>query len=272
MYSSSDVVILLCSLLMFFVFPLPSSYGETFNTSAELLDDAMIDEDVPDDSYGDTELLGLGWSNSADDEVKKAVIYLKFDISDLPQNNLFSDVNLDSAELELFLQTIWTGDDHDWFLVSLDSCMDHQWSESTITWNNRTCDDPASTITQDSLLINKSDVPGFFSWNVINSVKSAQDNDLSNITLILSSFPLDIDHVTDLDEDEYRELEASVIWTWPSEKNNVGINAKPSLNIIYTVTNSFLSNLIMIIVSVFGTIFGGLSLYKHIFSRDKNSN
>lgn len=215
-------------------------YGETFQKSAELLSDQSIDEDVPDSVYSNKEFLASGWSYSIDDsnKVKQAITYIKFSLDEIPQSNFWDDVTVNSSELKLFLNSIWTDDDDEQFLVTVSSCSNNQWSEKDITWNNRVCDNHSEIMGQDSIVITRSDVPNFFSWDVVNSIQRAKINNNSEITFLITVFPVEEDSVNDPNEEEYRNFEAGIIWIWSSEKKNVGINAGPNLNITYTKLDS----------------------------------
>ena len=60
-----------------------------------------------------------------------------------------------------------------------------------------------------------------------------------------------------------------MVWAWSSEKQNVGINAGPSLDITYTVTDSLVKNLIIIGATVAGAVLAGIPLSQYIYNHTR---
>ncbi len=112
------ISILLTVLLLFSI---PTAYSQTTKLVILSSEDSSVDQDSPDTpklpttntkyentTYGDWIFLSSGTTNTAKWDGDYTVInksYIKFDISNVPENNVFNIVNID-AELRLLVQEI----------------------------------------------------------------------------------------------------------------------------------------------------------------------
>ena len=239
--------LLMCSILgILFVglFFIPNIYADTSKTILKPTHDAVVDADDVEENYQDFEYLAAGFTNSDtldSSEVKNVISFLKFNVEEMPDSDFMQDVSIDSAELELFIQTIQRGD-ADRLLVTVSYCIPNEpWSESKITWNEKPCeiDDFKG---EDTVLVEREKLPAEFSWDVTRSVTDSKDKKFPNVTYAISAIPLKSHLIKDNLEEE---INAGVVWIWSSERSKLGLTAIPTLSVTHTTTDStLLTNLI----------------------------
>ncbi len=232
---------------------IPFSYGESTKIVFTPSDDASVDEDAPDEVFGYYEYLAGGFSNSNDQlkgKFKKTLSYLKFDISNIPDSDLFNTININSVELRLLIQTDWANSEH--FIVTSYSCLDNTWSEDTITWNNRNCKNINTELHgEDSKIVNTEEFPNSYVWDVTSGIIQARENNLDEITLVISALPMeDIEILQFTDSIEKKISSANLIWFWSGEKEEYGISTSPTLTIFYTKSISTFYDTLLVTLTV----------------------
>lgn len=192
--------------------------------------DVFVNEAVPDVKIKETikHLLtaGIGKKNT------KMLSYLKFDIGEIPDSNLFHYISIDSGKLSLLAQSCIAESDVRFF-VTVNSCSDTTWDDKEMTWNSRVCT-AETTEGEDSIVIHGKDLPRIYTWDITRSVEKARKKGDSKITYIIDSFPLaqekgarDIVHGERFGpKDEF-----GFVRFWSRERVKFGINAVPTLTI-----------------------------------------
>jgi len=247
------ISVLLATMLFFSV---PIVYAQTTTVIILAEEDSTVDEDYPDSTQisttnpdypwkelGEWIFLISGMTNTKDfdsDALVRTNAYIKFDVSEIPKTDTFQIVDID-AKLRLLVQEI---DGSKRTLITVQSCKDDFWNQKTITWDNRPCKDPETLRGEDSILIEKSELPATFSWDVSRSIYDARNKNLDYVTLVISTMPLkqveNLSHTADFTS----ALGTSQAWIWSIELEEFGANAAPTLYVTYSVSNSNLMNVI----------------------------
>ncbi len=116
--------------------------------------------------------------------------YLRFNLSTIPKAGWFENVSIDAAKLHLFVLThALTPEDQHFigkrYFVNVSSCVNSDWSESTMTWETRVCQ--AERVSQDTKIIDGDTLPAPSSWDVTQEFGSAVSAGLDYVTLIVDS-------------------------------------------------------------------------------------
>ena len=250
------------------VFSIPLAYAQTSKEIIPAKEDATVAQDNPDSNmvrttqfgkhYGEWNFLPTGTTNAlikwedktAITETVQNKAYIKFNVANIPKTDTFNVVDID-AELRLLIQKI-AGSDRT--LVTVKSCTDNSWKEDKIVWSERPCStvdkdgvkgnlDTEEMRGEDSVIVEKDDLPGTFSWDVSRIVSHARNNNVDEVTLVVSAIPLK--HAADVDNPNFEsELGTVLVWIWSSELYHYGANAAPTLFVNYHESSSSLSTAI----------------------------
>jgi hypothetical protein len=143
-----------------------SFIGSTETVTLYSVEDSYVNASSPDTNYGDAQYLYVSGSST---HLSQALIYVKFDLSSIPQN-----AHIVSAKLKLCLwqlSKLYYGIQFGGDAVDAYYCSDNSWAELGITWNNRPKFDFPSTA---SWAVSEQIVErGYKSWDVTNEVQKS---------------------------------------------------------------------------------------------------
>lgn len=116
--------------------------------------------------------------------------YLRFNLSAIPKAGWLENVSVDAAELHLFvLAHALTPEDQHFigkrYLVSVNGCANSDWSESTMTWKTRVCQD--ERVSQDTKIVDGNTLPVPSSWDVTQELGRAVSAGFNHVTLIVDA-------------------------------------------------------------------------------------
>lgn len=152
-----------------------ASYVKNYETSISL--ESTIHHEV--NYHEEANLYVCNWSHERSNET--AISFLKFDLSEIPNNS-----TIQSVILKLHTANSYHIDDT---LVSLHYCPNNSWLENIITWDNKPNFDEQNL---ESIWVSQKEHPmdgKYYSWNVTNSILTAFEQNKNQI-----SFALTADH------------------------------------------------------------------------------
>lgn len=181
------------------------------------------------------------------------ISYLKFSLSSIPKSNDVISINIDSAVLRLLTSSA-SGNQTKFFLT-VNSCDNNNWSNSSITYDNRVC--PKNLKGEDSIVVNASSLPEISTWDVTNSIIHASEKNQSQITYAITAFPVlkdrDIgDIITESQLGDTKVLTRGyTVHFWPSEQRKLSDSAIPTLMITaITIPKPFINYLYTVITII----------------------
>lgn len=201
-------------------------------------------EGIPYDTFDEWVFLTSGWTpactncdgkNSQDEEIKvfQTLAYMKFNLSGLETTSALNEVETE-AFVELMIQEIVGKGES--ALVTLIPCEDNSWDNSVV-WDNHVCH-PPNNQGEDSILIHEKDLPNRFAWDVSKSIIKASKSDISEITFVVSSIPMqDADTLMVEEQFQNKAFNSATVKIWSKELNKFGKSAAPTL-IIHQNTES----------------------------------
>jgi hypothetical protein len=263
------VIACLCICLLFVNLSLV--YAETFSTKLTAIDDSILDEDDQTLNQGDSSLLTAGWSNSFYNKqrsVSEAISYIKFDIHDIPKSTLADTVTIDSADLKL-LTSANLGEANK-FLVTIHYCPNNSWSENSIVWSSRTCKNQSDLKGSDSVIVRSDDLPTLYSWDVTREFVKARDAGQSQITFVVTAFPLSEKYIL---ADEFILPErGELVWFWSKERSSFGLSAAPALIVTHTSFPSVINNSIQfLLIAILPALAIMVPVIKKFFVKDESN-
>ncbi len=104
--------------------------GSTTTTVLYAIEDSYVDASNPDANYGNADLL----AGASSTNLSQQIIYVKFDLSSIPQNAFIVSANLSlwfSRFSNLYFNWFGLGDS-----IGSHYCSNNSWTENAITWNN----------------------------------------------------------------------------------------------------------------------------------------
>ena len=146
------------------------SAAQSGQITVKVTDDTHVDSTNPNLTLGEQKYLDIeSWGDASTSY--NQIIWLKFSLSDVPDG-----VEFDQATLKVYA----------WFIggtfnVSAHYCSDTYWTESTLTYSNMPSYD---TNPIDTVLVSADEQ--WYSWNVVEAVRRASDNNLQTVTIVLS--------------------------------------------------------------------------------------
>jgi hypothetical protein len=224
---------------------IPICYAQTSNVRITPEYDVYVSENQPDSHFE-------GPRNYAGYVNGSIVSYIKFNLSSIPRPDLMKDIVIDSAELRLLFPATNTNNyDH---FVSVSLCNNNTWKPDNISWNNRVCSNTTSLKGMDSIVVERYTHPFVYRWDVLRGIVDAIANDTSDITLVVTSFPLVEGDVSYELLPEQSDIASNVTF-WSMEKSRFGFSAAPVLMISYTIKESvFATSLYFILSTVLPTL------------------
>jgi hypothetical protein len=217
------VIIIIC------LSTIPICYAQTSNIRVTPESDVYVSELQPNENFGESFRNYAGYVNGS------IVSYIKFNVSSIPKPDLMNDIVIDSAELRLLVPATNTRDYDNFVSVSL--CNNNAWEPYNITWNNRVCSNTTSLKGMDSKVVGSYNHPLIYTWDVLGGIVDAIANNTSDITLVVTSFPLVEGDVGYELFPELRNNKGNVTF-WSMEKRGFGFSAAPVLLISYTIKES----------------------------------
>lgn len=155
--------------------------------------DMTVSEMHPDNSQGQvtqhTLDAGIGRGGRPVREGRSSS-YLRFNLSAAPKAGWFKNVSVDTAKLHLFvLAHALTPEDQHFvgkrYLVSVSSCANSDWSESTMTWKTRVCQ--TQGVSQDTKIVDGDALPAPSVWDVTQAFDQAISSGRDDVTLIIDA-------------------------------------------------------------------------------------
>ena len=219
--------------------------SDNYNIFAESLEnviifsseDSFVDEDLPDENFSLDPYLASGWSRSFPDNqgVKQVLTYVKFPMNEIPQSSFGTSVIIDNAKLQIHNQQPWY-EQADSFLITVYHCFENSWLEENITWNNRLCKESKQKDTvSPSIIINKENKSTPYSWDVTEIIKIARNQNLSDVTFIVSALPYNSNIIDIPNSMDRTKINPGLIWLWPSEKKEIVADRIPQLDVQYII-------------------------------------
>lgn len=162
------IILLISSYIAIFSNDIVSTTASTTVTLTPI-EDAFIQSDTPDDTYGTTSLYCTFLESFPLDDVRRNP-YIMFDLSSIPLS-----ATIISANLELYAWFVGSSAP----MIGAHYCPDNTWSELGITWNNA----PAfsSTITDRILVSFES---AWYSWDIASLIQS--NLGLEKLTVVMT--------------------------------------------------------------------------------------
>lgn len=266
------LIVLVCVCGFLFFTNLQAIFAETFSTSIIAMDDSILDEDDQSLNQGDYSLLTAGWSNSfynKERSVSEAISYIKFDIRDIPFSTIADTVTIDSAELNL-LTSAHLGE-ADKFLVTIHYCPNNSWSEESVTWSSRTCKNQSDLKGSDSVIVRSDELPTIYSWDVTREVVKARDAGQSQITFVVSAYPLSDKYI--LADEFVLPEQGEMIWFWSKERSSFGLSAAPTLIVTHTNFPSVINNSVQfLLIAILPTLAIVFPVVKKFFKKSGRNN
>jgi hypothetical protein len=133
-------------------------------------DDTHADSTNPNEILGAQKYLDVeSWGDASTSY--NQIVWLKFSLSDIPDG-----VEFNQATLQVYAWFTGKG-----FSVSAYSCSDNSWTESTLTYSNM----PEYNATPISTVVVATSEE-WQSWNVVDALRSASEQNLDAVTIVLS--------------------------------------------------------------------------------------
>lgn len=240
----SYLIPIIFSLIIFQLFLFENfAFAETSKITIVASEGSVIDEDLSDENFGGFSLITSGWTNSLKEErVFQAQSYLKFDLGDkqkeIPKSNYLETVVIDSVEFKVLIQTAWESADR--YIVTVNHCPDNSWSENTIVWNNRACQNESELHGLDSALVDPKELPALYSWDVTKSVREAiEDN--RDITFVITTRAITNSNELEGELQDSALFPPGLVWMWSDDRQQFGLSTAPRITITYSVLPSQLS-------------------------------
>jgi hypothetical protein len=161
-------ILIIASFLATFYMPKVTALyiGPTNTTTLYSIADSYVNASSPDTNYGNDQNLFVNASSS---DLSQNFIYVKFDLSTLPQNAYIVSASLQlrlSGFSNLYYGIIGGGD-----RINAYYCSDNSWTETGITYNNKPTFNTASTdYWSPGMFISY----GYKSWDITEDIKTAQ--------------------------------------------------------------------------------------------------
>jgi hypothetical protein len=152
---------------IFYLPPVAATYiGPTDSTTLWSIADAYVNASSPDTNYGNDQYLYI---NASSTDLSQNLIYVKFDLSGIPQNAYIVSASLKlyfSGFSNLYYGIMGGGD-----AAGAYYCPDNSWTESGITWNNKPTFNETSTASSGFgyMFANY----GYDSWDITEDVKTS---------------------------------------------------------------------------------------------------
>lgn len=200
----------------------------------------------------------------------KVRAFLKFDISDIPGSGWFDDVVIDGAKLRLFGPST---SEPGRYLVTVGGCRDSDWEEATLKWQDPVCDQQSSPLIEDTVLVDSTDLPRTYEWDVRRAVRELRESGLRRVTFVVTARRL-----RDAEQDQPEATEGfgglvGLVHFWSREQSNFGNGVMPTL-IIDSVSaptdlRDFVTSTLPAIAAVVA-VGGGIYSLTRRFPREKS--
>ena len=136
-------------------------------------DDTHVDSTKPDSVLGGEKYLDVeSWGDAPTSNHQ--IIWLKFSLSDIPDG-----VEFNQATMQVYVWSAGVGSN-----ISAYYCSDNSWTESTLTYSNMPSYD-ADPIDTEPVTTSAE----WYSWNVVEAVRSASNSNLDAVTVVLNEPP-----------------------------------------------------------------------------------
>ena len=193
----------------------------------------------------------------------RLVSYLRFDLNKVPDSSPLNKISIDSGQLRLFAHSFGLASQDKRFLVSISYCPESTWSESTITWNSRVCQDGSEG--EDSVIIDGNDLPRIYTWDVTRSLVQVTMNGDSKVTFVVEAHRL-LDCPRDPIEGKGCP---DVEWVGhvrfsSRERSRFGVSAVPTLVISHSSHPTTLMSFLNSMVAVLSAIGVAAGLYEFV--------
>ena len=125
--------------------------------------------------------------NVVSNDVLPITAYLKFDLNSIPSSTLLETVNIEESKLRLFFTS---SDDSDakLYVLTVSYCANNQWSDDSLTWDNRPCEEDIRAI--DSVIVDEENIPNFVELDIVGAINKVKEKGNSKITLVLDARPI----------------------------------------------------------------------------------
>jgi hypothetical protein len=177
------VVIVLGALFWVSTLNIKTVHAQSGQSTIYVSQDTYVDSSNPNSNYG-----GLLWfitenyqqTSLGQTANYKTIVWLKFNLTSVPDGAV-----VDNATLQIFADYVST---NEIFNVHAYSCSNISWTELGITYTNM----PSYNITSmDTKVIkgatdNNYYIPQWYSWDVIDAVKNAQESGSNAVTIVLA--------------------------------------------------------------------------------------
>ena len=207
----------------------------------ETIADSHVDEDLPEKKFGSNSNLAIGWTNSLNDEnqsTKQALSYIKFKLDTIPESNDHEKITIDTVYLDISINETWWLDNNKHSLT-IHPCFENSWIEEDITWNTRPCQEHLENGIRYDL--NGSNIPKKNQFDITEIIEVAKEQNLSEITLVLSSCSTDKGRID-------CQRNSGLIWIQSLENKDQDVNNIPKLDVQYTVEKKIITLYEIIIV------------------------
>jgi hypothetical protein len=256
---------ILSAILLFLELVIPSAYADssskiTINPDADVFVNGSPDARLLHmQNYAMTSsLLQVGIPLSSGSipgfSGEQLISYIRFNLSDIPNSDLLNDVSVNSAELTLV--GISTFGSPDRYFVTVSSCFDNSWSESSMNWETRVCRN--HTEGQDSVIVINDTLPKVYSWDVTPGISTAKHGGHSQITFVVTGFPLTY---TTKRRDIVQTNHTGFVRFWSKERSNFpDISGSPKLIVTYTTSPTgfmnYLTLMAAVVLPIIGAVYG----------------
>ncbi len=221
--------------------------------------DVDVSEAAPNRKHEPRFLLKTGIGRGAREG--RLISYLRFDLSDIPDSTLVSQVSIDSAQLRLLAPSFGLASQEERFFVTVSSCSEIAWLESDVTWNSRPCKDTREG--EDSTIVDGENLPEVHTWDVSRSVAQAKAGGASKITFVVEAFLLRYSSREIVPGALFGpEERVGFVRFWPREREEFGVNAVPTLAISHSSAPTALLDFLSILIAFLSALGVAAGLYE----------